>query len=115
MSNFITPTFHPTDKLTKTLRFHARDHKEKVNSFAEIHTQTLLDVANEIERLKEKCDKQAKVIQAAFPMKSGHYFVCGEGGEKDKNGLPETILVCPRYGVSWFASYEKTEHCGGKG
>ena len=28
----------------------------------------------------------------------GVYFVCGEGGEKDQNGIPEQIHVCPAYG-----------------
>lgn len=37
------------------------------------------------------------------------YFICGEGGEKDKNGLPERIHVCPAYGVDWFQIYEKSQ------
>jgi len=36
------------------------------------------------------------------------YFICGEGGEKDTNGLPDTIYICPAYGVDWFQAYEKT-------
>lgn len=37
------------------------------------------------------------------------YFICGEGGEKDKNGLPDKIHICPAYGVDWFQIYEKTD------
>ena len=37
------------------------------------------------------------------------YFICGESGESDKNGLPDRIHVCPAYGVDWFQIYEKTE------
>lgn len=37
------------------------------------------------------------------------YFICGEGGEKDKNNLPERIHICPAYGVDWFQIYEKTD------
>ena len=37
------------------------------------------------------------------------YFICGEGGEKDKNGLPERIHICPAYGVDWFQIYERTD------
>lgn len=37
------------------------------------------------------------------------FFICGEGGEKDKNGLPDRIHVCPAYGVDWFQVYEKTK------
>lgn len=36
------------------------------------------------------------------------FFICGEGGDKDKNGLPDQIHVCPAYGVDWFQIYEKT-------
>lgn len=36
------------------------------------------------------------------------YFICGEGGHKDQNGLPDRIYICPAYGVDWFQVYEKT-------
>lgn len=36
------------------------------------------------------------------------YFICGEGGEKDDNNLPDKIFICPAYGVDWFQVYEKT-------
>jgi len=36
------------------------------------------------------------------------YFICGEGGDKDKNGLPKQIHICPAYGVDWFQIYERT-------
>jgi len=39
----------------------------------------------------------------------GIYFICGEGGEKDTNGLPESIYICPAYGVDWFQVYKKTD------
>ena len=42
--------------------------------------------------------------------KFGHiYFICGEGGEKDKNNLPKEIHICPAYGVDWFQIYERTD------
>jgi hypothetical protein len=37
------------------------------------------------------------------------YFICGEGGAKDTNNLPERIHVCPAYGCDWFQIYERTE------
>ena len=37
------------------------------------------------------------------------YFICGEGGKKDTNGLPDTIYICPAYGVDWFQAYKKTD------
>lgn len=36
------------------------------------------------------------------------YFICGEGGEKDYNSLPERIHICPGYGADWFQIYERT-------
>ena len=41
------------------------------------------------------------------------YFICGEGGEKDKNNLPERIHICPAYGVDWFQIYEKSDRTFG--
>lgn len=41
------------------------------------------------------------------------YFICGEGGSKDENNLPERIHICPAYGCDWFQVYEKTEKTWG--
>ena len=38
--------------------------------------------------------------------KTESFFICG-AGEKDLNGLPEHILVCPHPGVDTIAVYEK--------
>ena len=43
----------------------------------------------------------------------GIYFICGEGGSKDENNLPDTIHICPAYGVDWFQVYKKTEKVWG--
>jgi hypothetical protein len=35
----------------------------------------------------------------AFATKQfGVFFICGEAGEKDQNGIPEQIHICPAYG-----------------
>ncbi len=41
------------------------------------------------------------------------YFLCGHGGQIDKNGLPDKLMVCPAYGVDWFHVYEKTNITSG--
>jgi len=45
--------------------------------------------------------------KAFHPAKSGSFFICGEGGDHDENGLPDTILVCPQMGANITAIYEK--------
>lgn len=56
---------------------------------------------------QEKVEKYENILKAAFPEKSGHFFICGEAGEKDTMGLPDKIFVCPTYGLDGFAVYKK--------
>ena len=51
--------------------------------------------------------KLVKVWYHSDPERSGSYFICGEGGDKDQMGLPEMILVCPSYGLDGVAAYKK--------
>ena len=68
------------------------------------------DAITEIERLREKCNKQAMVLRRLTPDKyPGVYFIHGELGEKDQNGMPEKIMVVPAYGCDWSQIYERTE------
>lgn len=68
------------------------------------------DAADEIERLREKCNNQAMVLRRLTPDKyPGVYFIHGELGEKDQNGMPEKIMVVPAYGCDWSQIYERTE------
>ena len=39
----------------------------------------------------------------------GVYFVCGEGGDKDRNGMPEQICVCPAYGSDVIYRYKRMD------
>jgi hypothetical protein len=34
-------------------------------------------------------------------------FICGEAGEKGKDGMPEFFFIAPTYGVDGFAVYKK--------
>lgn len=38
------------------------------------------------------------------------YFICGEGGGKDEDTLPEYIFVCPAYGAAWSMPYKKVSY-----
>jgi hypothetical protein len=49
-----------------------------------------------------------KIFKHLRPEVSGTYFICGESGEKDVNGLPEKITVCPAMGVGFTSVYKKT-------
>ncbi len=51
--------------------------------------------------------KLTKIWFHTQPDKSGSFFICGEGGDHDENGLPDTILVCPQMGANITAIYEK--------
>jgi hypothetical protein len=68
------------------------------------------DAITEIERLREKCNKQAMVLRRLTPDKyPGVYFIHGELGEKDQNGMPEKIMVVPAYGVDFSYIYTRDE------
>jgi hypothetical protein len=71
--------------------------------------QLIQEQDTEIERLKAKCDEQATVLRRLLPDQfgGGIYFICGEGGDKDQNGLPDRIHVCPAYGADWSMIYER--------
>jgi hypothetical protein len=73
--------------------------------------------ADELEAILDLLAKQQKIIRRIyvehFP---DTYFVCGESGNKDQNGLPDRIEVCPAYGVDWSQIYERTDRqIGGMG
>ena len=57
-------------------------------------------------QLEAENEKLKDILRKVFPEKSGSYFICGESGDK-KDGLPETILICPSYGLDGFQAYVK--------
>lgn len=65
------------------------------------------EAANEIERLREKCDRQAMILRRLTPENFPNTcFICGEAGERDQNSMPKKILVAPAYGVDFAYEYE---------
>jgi hypothetical protein len=72
------------------------------------------EAADEIERLREKCDKQAMILRRLTPDKfPDTFFIHGHLGTKDQNGLPEKLLVVPAYGCDWSQIYVKTDKTTG--
>jgi hypothetical protein len=57
--------------------------------------------------------KLAHVWFHSKPEWSGSYFLSGYGGEFDKNGLPELVMICPAMGCDWSVAYRKVEKKNG--
>jgi hypothetical protein len=61
----------------------------------------------EIKKLRKVRNDQANILRRLIPDKfPDTYFVHSGLGEKDKNGMPEKLLVCPAYGVDFSYIYE---------
>jgi hypothetical protein len=67
------------------------------------------------EKEYELFQKLKKIWIHSSPEKSGAYFICGEGGEKDDMGLPDRIFVCPSYGLDGMAMYKKEKEYSAPG
>jgi len=69
--------------------------------------QTIADKEREIERLQDKCDKQAEFLRRINPERfPDTLFIHSLVGKKDENGMPEKLLVVPAYGVDFSYVYE---------
>lgn len=62
---------------------------------------------SELEQLRDENERLRTIIQHAIADRTGVYFICGEGGDKDEMGLPDVILVCPMPGADGMAAYKK--------
>jgi hypothetical protein len=68
------------------------------------------EMKREIERLQDRCNTQAMILRRLVPDKFPNtYFIHGELGEKDQNGMPEKIMVVPAYGVDFTYIYTREE------
>jgi hypothetical protein len=71
--------------------------------------KTISEAADEIERLREKCNMQADILRRLSPDKfPDALFIHALLGERDQNNMPEKLLVVPAYGVDFSYVYEKT-------
>ena len=69
--------------------------------------QTIADKEREIERLQDKCDKQAEFLRRINPERfPDTLFIHSLVGKKDENGMPEKLLIVPAYGVDFSYVYE---------
>lgn len=89
-----------TDDLVKRLRYLARDTEA-------YESKAMSEAADEIERLREKCDKQAMILRRLTPENfPDTLFISGVLGERDQNNMPEKLMVVPAYGVDYCYIYE---------
>lgn len=80
----------------------------------EPHDYDRILMAEEIARLKSLVDVAGVIFRHNLtPDKGFNYFISGEGGTKDTNGLPERLLLCPAYGCDWVQVYERTDVTAG--
>ena len=87
-----------------------------MNLEVEAYEGELVKLREEVETFKKGYEAAMKIVRSTYPDRfPDTYFICGEGGEKDKNGLPDLILVCPAYGADWVQTYEKTDRQFGPG
>ena len=79
-------------------------------------TDRIAELEAEVERLKKKCDFQARILQSLTPNKyPGILFIHGTLGTKDQNNMPEKLMVVPAYGVDFSYIYERTDKIIGGG
>jgi hypothetical protein len=79
-------------------------------------TDRIAELEAEVERLKKKCDFQARILQSLTPDKyPGILFIHGTLGTKDQNNMPEKLMVVPAYGVDFSYIYERTDKIIGGG
>lgn len=71
----------------------------------------------EVEAFEGELEALRKIYKAYKHIMAEHipdtYFICGQNGEVDRNNLPETIHICPAYGVDWFQIYKRTDEAWG--
>lgn len=62
----------------------------------------------ELKKLREDNEKLHSIFKHALAERTGAFFICGHGEEKDEYGLPTKVLICPAMGSDGFAIYTKT-------
>lgn len=70
--------------------------------------------AEHAQTYKDGYDAAMRIVKSTYADKFPNtYFIHGDLGEVDENGLPNKIMIVPAYGVDWFQIYEKTNETHG--
>lgn len=89
---------------------HAYKANEKYDTIVTRVQDFLIDRDTELQGLRTL----GKTVRHLMADRLGDvYFICGQGGSVDNNGLPESLCICPAYGVDWFQVYERTDVTNG--
>jgi hypothetical protein len=86
---------------------------ENVDPFVE--SAALRETAEYITTLEaalKAYEKLRNLIISTNPERLNTYFINGEGGTKDSNGLPERIYVCPAFGADFSVIYTRAPENG---
>jgi hypothetical protein len=67
-----------------------------------------MDTCIAINNVLDALDLYRRIFRHLTPETSRFFFICGEAGPHDSQGLPEKIFVCPTYGLDGFTVYSKT-------
>ena len=95
-----------TDDLVKRLREETNGELGRLDAGSR-WGMMIVESADEIERLRDKCDKQAMILRRLAPEKfPDTLFISGVLGERDKNNMPKKLMVVPAYGVDFAYIYE---------
>lgn len=80
----------------------------------EAYEGELKKLRQDVETLRKGYEAAMKIIKTTYAEKfPDNYFIHGEAGKKDNNGLPEKLLIAPAFGVDWFQVYIKTNETYG--
>ena len=62
---------------------------------------------NTSDALTEENRRLKFILSKLLPDRTGDYFITGEAGEKDRNGMPEDLIVCAAYGSDAIYRYRR--------
>lgn len=87
-----------------------KDLIARLRDYDKCNDDIIDEAAVELEAMHDLLCKQQVLVRRIYAEQlPDTWFVAGEIGEKDTNGLPRYIEVCPAYGVGWTQLYEKTD------
>ena len=73
-------------------------NEEVIQKMREVHVEEpLMELIQDATDRMELMSKFLRHNLLATKLE-GVFFICGEAGERDQNGIPERIHICPAYG-----------------